>query len=382
MKLSTKKFGSIATAAVLAGTMAFMPVAAIADDATGTPEHYGTSQTIEKDYNYGNTPLVAQDFTFSLTYNPNDPNSAKQVGTNSTARPTLQTGKNGKITITTPASDSTPDDKKVSNTAPLKDLVDQYQFTMPGEYTFELSEDAGTNPNISYDTNTKYTVQVNVVWDEDNVGKTVHIDGIFLKDANGKTDKATFKNNSNAASDPLKVEKSVSGTAANLNDYFQYTLKLTKPSQVSGTYNIVNQNGTTVATLSPDSPDVYTATFYLKSGDYVTVTGLPVGTDYTVTESNKVVTGSDGSQSVAADAEPNGYTASNTVDGKTSDDGLVATGNIKKTGNQVEYSNTKGFIPGTGITMNTLPFAVVATVAVAGGAALVISRRRHAGEDF
>ena len=55
---------------------------------------------------------------------------------------------------------------------------------------------------------------------------------------------------------------------------------------------------------------------------------------------------------------------------------------IKKTGNQVEYSNTKGFIPGTGITMNTLPFAVVATVAVAGGAALVISRRRHAGEDF
>lgn len=382
MKLSTKKFGSIATAAVLAGTMAFMPVAAIADDATGTPEHHGTSQTIEKDYNYGNTPLVAQDFTFSLTYDPNDPNSAKQVGTNSTARPTLQTGKNGKITITTPASDSTPDDKKVSKTAPLKDLVDQYQFTMPGEYTFELSEDAGTNPNpnISYDTNTKYTVQVNVVWDEDNVGKTVHIDGIFLKDANGeKTDKANFTNKSNAASDPLTVHKTVSGTAANLDDYFQYTLKLNNEKQVSGSYYIV-KDGQRVATL--DGKGGYEATFYLKSGESVSVTGLPIGTAYTVTEGTKVVTSSNGKQSVAPDALDNKYIESNTVDGKESTDGLVATDTIKNTGNRVEYTNTKGFIPGTGITMNTLPFAVVATVAVAGGAALVISRRRHAGEDF
>lgn len=377
MKFSTKKFGSIATAAVLAGTMAFMPVAAIADDATGTPEHYGTDQTIEKVYNYGNTPLALQNFTFSLTYD-----SAQPVGTNTPEKPNKIAGKDGKVNITTPAIDDSPEDQTVSNTATLKELVDQYQFTTPGEYTFTLSEDPTHNPNID-DSKDTYTVRVDVVWDDINA-HTVKINGMYLYTAKGeKTDKAGFTNKSNAASDPLKVEKKVSGTAANLNDYFQYTLKLTHPEgQVSGTYNIVNQNGTTVATLSPDSPDVYTATFYLKSGDYVTVTGLPVGTAYTVTESNKVVTGSDGNQSVAADAALNGYTASNTVDGKTSDDGLVATNNIKKTGNQVEYSNTKGFIPGTGITMNTLPFAAVGVVAVAGGAALVISRRRHAGEDF
>ena len=65
MKFTTKKFGSIATAAVLAGTMAFMPMTAIATE-SDTPANYGTSQTIEKTYNYGNTPLAAQDFTFKL----------------------------------------------------------------------------------------------------------------------------------------------------------------------------------------------------------------------------------------------------------------------------------------------------------------------------
>lgn len=48
----------------------------------------------------------------------------------------------------------------------------------------------------------------------------------------------------------------------------------------------------------------------------------------------------------------------------------------------VAFTNNKGFKSQTGITMNTLPFVAVGVVAVAGGAALVISRRRHAGEDF
>jgi pilin isopeptide linkage protein/LPXTG-motif cell wall-anchored protein len=373
MKFSTKKFGSIATAAVLAGTMAFMPMTALAADSDATT-NYGTNQTIEKVYSYGNTPLAAQDFTFSLVYK-----KADKVGTNDTAEPTKKDGQDGKATITTPASDDTPNDKQVSNSANLIDLVNEYKFTKPGEYTFELSEKAGTNPNISYDKDTKYTVRVDVVWDDINAG-TVKINGIALLANGQKTDKATFTNNSNAASGDFTVSKKVSGTAANTNDYFKYTLQLTNPSQVSGSYEVM-QDGASVATL--DAENSYTATFYLKSGESVSVTGLPKGTAYTVTEGTKVVSvDENGNKSVADDAADNGYDEKYTVNSGDQQTGTEETGTVQDNTTSVAFENEKGFIPQTGITMNTLPFAVVATVAVAGGAALVISRRRHAGEDF
>ena len=372
MKKINVKSGAMA--AVLAGTMALsmVPATALAED----PANYGTTQTIEKTYNYGNTPLVAQDFTFVLTYK-----RAEKVGTNETADPTLKDGQDGKVTIQTPGTDETPADKKVSKTSKLIDLVNEYNFTKPGSYTFELTEETGSNPNISYDTTDKYMVRVDVVWDNLEAG-TVKINGValFAAGANTKTDKASFTNNSNAATGDFKVSKTVSGTAANTGDYFQYTLKLTNPSQVSGSYTVV-KNGETVATLS--AKNSYEATFYLKHGENVSVTGLPKGTAYKVTEGTKVVTNDNGSQSVAENAADNGYTETNTVDGKNSENGLVASGEINAEGNTVvAYNNEKGFAPQTGITMNMLPGIGIAVVAVAGGATLVISRRKRAGEDF
>ena len=379
MKFTTKKFGSIATAAVLAGTMAFMPMTAIATE-SDTPANYGTSQTIEKTYNYGNTPLAAQDFTFKLEYK-----SAEKVGTNGYVTPTLKSGQDGKVTIQTPGTDDTPNDQSVSKSSNLIDLVNEYNFTAPGSYTFELSEEKGSNPNISYDETTKYTVRVDVVWDTlptASSNGTVKINGValFAAGATTKSDKASFTNNSNAASGAFTVSKTVSGTAANTDDYFQYTLKLTTPTQVSGSYTVV-KDGTGVATL--DSNNSYTATFYLKSGESVSVTGLPKGADYQVTEGTKVVTDSNGTQSVADDAEDNGYTETYKLNDATDyTAGTVATGKVQDATTTVAYKNDKGFATNTGITMNTLPFVAVATVAVAGVAALVISRRRHAGEDF
>lgn len=362
-----------AMAAVLAGTMALsmVPATAFAAD----PANYGETQKIEKTYNYGNTPLVAQDFTFVLTYK-----SAEKVGTNDTAKPTLKNDQDGKVTIQTPGTDETPADKKVSSTSNLIDLVNEYNFTKPGSYTFELAEEAGSNPNISYDKSTKYTVRVDVVWDDLAKG-SVKINGValFAAGATTKTDKASFNNSSNAATGDFTVSKKVSGTAANTEDYFQYTLKLTDPSQVSGSYTVV-KDGKSIATLSAD--DDYTATFYLKDGEHVSVTGLPKGTAYKVTEGTKVVTNDNGSQSVAEDAKDNGYTETYTVDDKASENGPVASGIINDGDTKVAYNNEKGFAPQTGVTMNMLPGIGIAVVAVAGGATLVISRRKRAGEDF
>ncbi len=76
------------------------------------------------------------------------------------------------------------------------------------------------------------------------------------------------------------------------------------------------------------------------------------------------------------------YDESFKIDTGESTEGRVAMGTIKEGGDTVAYTNTRGFSADTGITMNTLPFVAVGVVAVAGGTALVISRRRHAGEDF
>ena len=373
------KLGSIATAAVLAGTMGLMPVAALADDAAATtPENYGTSQKIEKTYNYGNTPYAPTDFQFQLSY---ESESAAKVGSNETATPTLKDGQDGKVTVS--ATDATPDndDHTSTGSVDLKSLVDEYTFTAPGEYTFNLSEVNGGNPNVSYDSNS-YKVRVDVVWNADYTKPVVNGYAVFAVNngtaATTKSENATFANGSNAASGNLVVSKTVAGTAANTNDYFKYTLQLTNPAQVSGTYSVV-KNGQEIATL--DSGNSYTATFYLKSGEQVSVTGLPKNVSYKVTEGTNVVTAANGN-----------YTDTNTDNGYTEKvqngssaaivESTEATGNLPNDGVTVAYTNEKGFAPTTAITANTLPFAVGGIAVVVTGGALIISRRRRAGEDF
>lgn len=375
MKKINLKSGAMA--AVLAGTMALsmVPATAFAAEST-TPENYGITQNIEKTYNYGNTPLAAQDFTFTLSYK-----DATKVGSNETETPTLKSDKDGKVTIQTPGADETPDDKTVSGSTKLIDLVNEYNFTKPGSYNFELSEDPTGNPNIK-DSTAKYTVRVDVVWNTNADGTpdgTVGIKGVALfgSDKDTKEANASFNNTSNAASGALTVTKKVSGTAANTGDYFKYTLQLTDPKQVSGSYTVV-KDGKTVKTLS--SSNKYTVDFYLKDGESVSVAGLPKGTAYKVTESEKVVDVHGDSMSEGTD--DNGYTETNTVDGTASKNGLEATGTVSDAGDAVVYNNEKGFMPTTGITMNMLPGIGIAVVAVAGGATLVISRRKRAGEDF
>lgn len=252
MKFSTKKFGSIATAAVLAGTMAFMPATAFATD----PVDYVTNQQIVKTYNYGNTPYAPQTFTFSLAYDASK--TPEPVGSNTPEAPTTVAGADQKAIVNATDTDPNDTNKVETGNASLLDLVKEYQFSKPGKYYFTLSEVNKDNPNIDYD-DTTYTVRVDVVWaDAANPQGNVTINGlaVFKNDKNGvagkdKESAAAFTNGSNASDGNLIVSKKVSGTAANTDDYFKYTLQLTDTSQVSGDY-VVKKTGTNevVKTLS------------------------------------------------------------------------------------------------------------------------------------
>jgi LPXTG-motif cell wall-anchored protein len=100
----------------------------------------------------------------------------------------------------------------------------------------------------------------------------------------------------------------------------------------------------------------------------VTIKNLPNDATWTVTEN----------------ANEKGYTL---YDLKSSDtaDKTVSKANGTISNNDYDtatFTNDKGFAPQTGITMNSLGGIAIAVVAVAGGATLVISRRKRAGQDF
>jgi LPXTG-motif cell wall-anchored protein len=348
MKFTTKKFGSIATAAVLAGTMAFMPMTAFATTVDSTSNLVMKTWTAASNAQLNDTETFTYELTFknSTSQGTNTPTDFSNFGTK-------------EVELTSNWKTSAKGGATATANLTAAQLFGETDFIAPGTYVFNLKEKAGSNPNISYST-AEYDIYVVVSWPDDYPTHTTPvIKSVMAHDAKGnKTESASFTNSA-AASDSLTISKTVAGTAANTNDSFKYTLSV---SGASGNYTVTKHSGTTDTTETLTAGTDYS--FSLKHGESIVVANLPVGAKYTVTE---------------ADTD---YEESNKIDNVASNDGLVATGTIKTGGDTVAYKNTKGFGPDTGITMNTLPFVAVGVVAVAGGAALVISRRRHAGEDF
>lgn len=353
MKFTKGKFASVAAAAVLAGTMGFMPATAFATTVSSTDS--GANTPITKTWQVPSDAQYSDDetFTFKLTYQ-----SATPAGT---ITPTDLTGTTKEVTLKgTDFTKGTDGTTYTASSKTLADALNGIDFTAPGIYLFKLEEVKGSNPNIQYDSTT-YTVKVNVKWalNGDNTpSNSTAIDSVVVAKADGtKTTNVSFNN-----TDPngnVTVTKTVAGTAANTNDSFGFTLTVTDAAG-----NALTDDYQTEGVTATKSGNTYT--FSLKSGEKFELKNLPEGAKYTVVETdNKNYDSTD-------------ITAENT-DTTTK----TATGTIANNDNdQVKYVNNKGFAPATGITMNTLPFVAVGVVAVAGGAALVISRRRHAGEDF
>lgn len=374
MKLSTKKFGSIATAAVLAGTMAFMPATALA--ITVSPNDKGAATQITKTWEVPSDAQYSatEAFTFRLTYNKDkvekvngiDTATPTKDGSDFTTSDLVMNGSEFKANGTTYTAEKT-----------LADALSGVEFSKPGKYYFTLTEVPGTNQNIHYNpTNASYTVRVNVVWHTDETGvptTTAQIDSVQLLNA-AATDKAGTAAFTNT--DPngnLTVSKTVKGAAANTNDEFtfQAELKDKNGAVLTGSYNYTKTtaDGTETGTYKSGKD------FKLKNGETFRIENLPEGANYTVTETET----NDYDSTDVADED-------NTTAANVKKDAGIPTGkgSISADGqnDKVDFTNNKGFAAGTGITMNTLPFVAVGVMAVAGGAALVISRRRHAGEDF
>ena len=156
----------------------------------------------------------------------------------------------------------------------------------------------------------------------------------------------------------LVISKTVTGNYGDMvNDEFKFTITINKPFESSDFGN----------KLSIKGDNTYEAT--LKHGESVTLTGIPYGASYTVTETTK-----------------NGYAAKNTltekfnggaIDGEAkTNESNTRTDTLDHTTEELVFTNTNQQPIETGVSLDTLPYVLVLALAGA-GLVLMIARKRR-----
>lgn len=181
----------------------------------------------------------------------------------------------GPVTFTVTPLGTAPKPEKTSVTISGEGRADfgSVTFSNPGTYTYEIRETAGDVTNMTYDS-TVYTVTVTVSRPTGTSPLFAAVNHL----ANGgaysyRTDTGMVFRNSYAkpaeiTTGALKISKTVSGSGADQNAEFQFRVRV---GELDGTYG-------GVAFTKGE------ATVSVKAGSSVTISGLPAGTAYEVTE--------------------------------------------------------------------------------------------------
>ncbi|MGI6033310.1 MAG: DUF7601 domain-containing protein [Coriobacteriales bacterium] len=369
-------------AAVFAGALlAAIPSVAMAD----TVSYDSTATAFTKVWEAASNQQLndTESFTFTRTFSEYDGSAYSSSATASEAAKTEKTD----ITATTTWKTNANGGTSASDTVSYGEVLDGLTFDKPGTYVYSLSENESSNKNVDEDDKTSGNlyVVVNVQWaDADNPGGSTVIQSVYTyttsSDGTETKGAGTFTNTAATNSD-VTISNTVKGTAANTSDYFTYTVIL---RDGTGSYAIeysdsdTTYTNPTTITAKPDGADEsgYVVTIHLKSGQSATIKNLPEGADYTVTQATN-------------DYDTSSFSVSDN-DTETADSGSVtkntsleATGSVvDDTDDTVAFTNTKGFTAATGITSNTLPFVVLAGLAIIGAIVLVVKRRRRSYEEF
>lgn len=236
--------------------------------------------------------------------------------------------------------------------------IDFSSVTIPGEYTFELTETAPADKgNAEYGwtkDRSKYYIQVLV---KNNNSKEFYI----TKDGETtKKNSADFTNTYTKKAPDLTVTKKVSGEYADLNQAFEFTVKFT---------------GSTTATV-PDSGFPYKigngaeqnltsgGKIYLKNGETATFTNIPAGIKVEVNETK--VENYEKPELVIQDAN-----GTRSVENYST--GNILLGDVA---NKIEFTNNYKPITPTGLAISVAPF-VAMFAAVGAAIALYVAAKRR-----
>ncbi len=324
-----KKIISIMLALVLALSMT--TIAFATETGNNYTDKLNVAPVVPKKYQVNNGTAPAETFTFKfegVSYVNNEGEADNTVTIPAIANVTISfddltqtTNKNQTVTIN----------------------VNDYAL---GVYTYKVTEVAPTTKTtgVTYSEEELYLV-LTILRDES--GKK-YVAAMHYQSATG-TDKSTgFTNTYDSGS--LQVTKEITGNMADMDKKFTFTITFTAPA---GTQ--IKKAISTDATTGTWSEDGLTYTIDLGHNESVTLSNIPAGTTYTVTE------------------EAGKYESTSSF----SDDTKTISANDQDT---VTFTNTLTSEIDTGIGLDSLPY-VLMLVVVCSGAVVFFSKKRASREN-
>lgn len=216
------------------------------------------------------------------------------------------------------------------------------QYSSVGIYEYTLAE-VTTEQTAGVDYRSE-NIKLVVTVVNDN-GSKLRIAGVHTETEDGAAKSGSFGNTYSAGA--LKVMKTVEGNLGDRDKYFEFkvTLNGVQGKKYAESFAV----GSTSYSRNPSSIGIGTeTTFLLKHGETLTISNIPYGVSYTVSET--VV---------------EGYTTTKTGD----------TGTINAAEQTASFTNTKTGTVDTGISLDSVPFILILAVC-AGAAVLFVTKRR------
>lgn len=294
--------------------------------------------------------IAPQSMTFNFTVGDGQADTAKSVKAgivgNGFVQPSVTFSKTGddQYTANTYSQDFTMDLVKLLGA----------NFNKVGKYAYTISENDTKIPGITKDNRTlKMIITVVNKTSENldyNTGYGYYV-GLFNQDGSKADD---FTNTYNAYN--LTVEKVVKGNFADLNDPFTFNITLSKDANKDNNYAgaiVTVSDSTNPANNASWAIDGTTRTITLKHKQIATISNLPVGVTYTVTE-----TRTDGWV----------YDTKGEVETATA---------INADKNEVTITNEHEGTPDMGVVLDNAPYIAMLAIVAIGGVALMLNKRRR-----
>lgn len=245
----------------------------------------------------------------------------------------------------------------------VKLLGDNYNKV--GKYAYTISENETKIPGITKDAHTYEMIVTVVNKQKDNLtNETGYGYYVGMYDAEGQKVLAVFTNTYNSYS--LEVKKTVEGNFGDLGDTFTFYITLGKEDGKDDNYATATVHVSD--TSNPANNATWTVgggqqTVTLKHGQTITVSNLPVGVTYTVTEEKTNVDGST-------------WVYNTTGEAVAINDGLPSI-TADNNANKVEIVNKHEGTPDMGVVLDNAPYIAMLAIVAIGGVALMLNKRRR-----
>lgn len=282
---------------------------------------------------------------------------AGTVGGEFTTQPSVTFEKTGneQFTVNTYSQDFSIDLVKL--------LGDNYNKV--GKYAYTISENETKIPGITKDAHTYEMIVTVVNKQKDNLtNETGYGYYVGMYAAEGQKVPAVFTNTYNSYS--LEVKKTVEGNFGDLGDTFTFYITLGKEDGKDDNYATATVHVSD--TSNPANNATWTVgggqqTVTLKHGQTITVSNLPVGVTYTVTEEK---TNADGSTWVY-----------NTTGEAVAINDVLPSITADNNANKVEIVNKHEGTPDMGVVLDNAPYIAMLAIVAIGGVALMLNKRRR-----